>query len=95
MINLRISVLQEFAAFRSGIDGVGMRIRSAPAVDRPAKAYHLAACMRYRHKVDRQIRAARQDPPEIEPLPRVACPECGLEFGSEHGLSRHKKAKHS
>jgi hypothetical protein len=95
--DLREGVLREFSEHRQGVgyDDVGLRV-VGPA-QREDRAAVRARAKRWRHKVERELRAARAAcaTPAIAPLPRVSCPVCGATFGSEIGVARHRRRAHT
>lgn len=93
----RIEILEEFARFLPSVSldmiEQGVRIRPAPERDTFAASTH----KRWERAATRDARAKRaaQPPPaEIIPLPRLACPVCGMTYGTLVAVMTHRARSH-
>lgn len=93
----RIEVFEEFARFRPDVAfEIGVCVRPPPDYDRAGARFRNEAKRRELRAIDREIEAARPPPPPLPaPLPRVACPVCGMRFGCDAAVTCHRRrARH-
>lgn len=95
----RIEILGEFAAHPSGIefDAVGMNVSPAGVRRRGYSGGDIrtgSKGQRMRQQlaeIDQENRARRTAVAMPAPLPRIACPVCGAECGTERSLEVHRR----
>jgi len=94
----RLEVFEEFARFRPDIafGTPGVCVRPPPDYDPAARRFRGEDKRRELRAIDREIKAKRKLPPPLPaPLPRIACPVCGMSYGCDAAVTCHRRrARH-